>query len=130
LEYSTFGGTIATIKLFLPWRSASTAQQKAWQMTLEAYDADQLDQLALRVFDLAAVLRKMAETQRKKSLGEFLLHDKKAVEWIARLEQWARRADAEMQMQQIRVQADADARRATSYTQPKKKRKTVRNKKS
>lgn len=99
-------------------------------MTLEAYDADQLDQLALRVFDLAAVLRKMAETQRKKSLGEFLLHDKKAVEWIARLEQWARRADAEMQMQQIRVQADADARRATSYTQPKKKRKTVRNKKS
>jgi len=97
-------------------------------MTLEPYDAEQLDQLALRLFDVTAILRKMAENQRQEAVEEFLLHDKKALEWIDRLEQWARRAEADMQMQILKSQATADADRATRYRRPAKR--TARRKKS
>ena len=103
------------------YRTGQEADRKGCLMTLEAYDAEQLDRLALRVFDIAAILRGMAETQRRESLERSLLHDKKALEWIDRLERWARRAEAEMQVDVLRAQAAADARRATSYSRGSKR---------
>jgi len=58
-------------------------------MTLRAYDSHELDRLALRVLDVAARLRFTAEKCRDHDVPSFALHDKKALDWIARLEQWS-----------------------------------------
>ncbi len=60
-------------------------------MTLQTYDPQQVDQLALRLLDLAAVVRQMANRSRENGIADFALHDKKALEWCAKLEQWARK---------------------------------------
>ena len=58
-------------------------------MTLIPYDPKRLDDLALRLFDLAAVYRGLAQRCRKEGIESITLHDKKAMEWIAKLEFWA-----------------------------------------
>jgi len=80
-------------------------------MTLKPYDPAMLDQFALRLLDLAAILRKMAQRSREHGLRHFALHDKKAREWIANLERWAEKSQAEMEMRILEARA---ARRAAS----------------
>lgn len=62
-------------------------------MTLEPYNPDRIDQLALRVLDVCARLRAMAQTCREQQLPAIDLHDRKALEWLAKMEEWA--VDAE-----------------------------------
>ena len=71
-------------------------------MTLELYSADRLDQLALRVADILCAVRTMAARAREEAVPEFPLNDKKALEWIAKLEQWAHKAEAEVEMRVIK----------------------------
>lgn len=78
-------------------------------MTLEAYKPEQLDQLTLRVVDLAARLRAMASRCREADLPEFALHDRKAQEWLARLDEWALKTERELE---IAVRRQQGARRA------------------
>ena len=64
-------------------------------MTLANYTSGQLDQLALRLLDIAAILREMAVRSREQEVEPLPLHDRKAQEWCDKLEHWARRAQAE-----------------------------------
>lgn len=79
-------------------------------MTLEPYDPRKLDELALRLFDLAAAARKMAQRCRRYRVEDLALHDKKANEWRANLAQWVRKAqtDLEIRVLEIRSQRQGD----------------------
>jgi hypothetical protein len=81
-------------------------------MTLNAYDATMLDQFALRMLDLAAVIRQMSQRSREYGIDDFALHDKKALEWIANLERWTRRSAADLEMRVIEARA---SRRAEAW---------------
>jgi hypothetical protein len=67
-------------------------------MTLELYDADRLDQTALRILDIAASFRQMADALRRAPDLELAMHDKKAAEWLAHLERWAAESQARLEM--------------------------------
>ncbi len=67
-------------------------------MTLEPYQPRKLDEFALRLLDLAAAMRQMARRSREHAVEDLALHDKKAQEWTARLAQWARRAEADLEI--------------------------------
>jgi hypothetical protein len=55
-------------------------------MTLETYDPEKLDQLALRLLDVTGALRQMAAIARKHPEQKIVLQDHKPREWLARLE--------------------------------------------
>lgn len=83
-------------------------------MTLANYNPAQLDGLALRLLDIAAIVREMAHLSRQQGLETITLHDRKAQEWCDRLEHWARRAQAELD---VRVRMDRATRRAQTAEQ-------------
>lgn len=63
-------------------------------MTLVPYDTDRLNGLSLRIFDIAASIRRMSLIQKDLEIREFNLHEKKALEWIENLEHWAQLAES------------------------------------
>jgi hypothetical protein len=67
-------------------------------MTLVPYSPDGLDQLSLRVLDLCARLRQLARLSRETELAEVELHDRKALEWLDKLDEWLLRAEADVQL--------------------------------
>ncbi len=71
-------------------------------MTLDPYTPDRLDQLALRVLDISSQFRGMARRAREEELAQFALHDKKALEWLAKLEEWAHKSTAEFELASVR----------------------------
>lgn len=95
-------------------------------MTLEAYDPDQLDQLALRTLDLTAELRRMAVFCRKHGISSCPLHDKKALEWVARLEDWTHKTSARLELLGVRQRA---IRRAEKLTSPPRATTSTRRRK-
>jgi hypothetical protein len=64
-------------------------------MTLEPYGPDRLDVLSLQVLDICLNLRRISQVCREEQLGNIALNDKKALEWIGKLEQWVYKAQAE-----------------------------------
>jgi hypothetical protein len=82
-------------------------------MTLQRYSPDKLDQFALRLLDLAAMMRTMANISREHGIVDLALHDKKACEWSAKLEDWLHKAEADLD---VRVRQDRARRRAVSAT--------------
>ncbi len=78
-------------------------------MTLQPYSPEKLDRFALRLLDLAAMLRSMANTCRDQQVEDFTLHDKKASQWCSNLERWTHKVQSELEMQVIDARA---ARRA------------------
>jgi len=87
-------------------------------MTLEAYDPQRLDALALRVLDVAANLRSMANQCRENNLAGPVLHDKKASEWLAKLEHWSQQATTHVHLRAVQARAQ---RRAMSIAPPEPK---------
>lgn len=87
-------------------------------MTLQPYDPEKLDQLALRLLDQAAAMREMANTCREYQINDLALHDKKAIEWCENLDRWTRKARAELEMKAIDARADLRAE-ATSQRRGK-----------
>jgi hypothetical protein len=81
-------------------------------MTLNPYDPAMLDHFALRLLDLAAEIRHMAQASREHAIDDFTLHDKKALEWISNLERWVRKAAADLEMRVIESRA---SRRAMTH---------------
>jgi len=65
-------------------------------MTLEPYDPDRLDHMSMRVFDLCSRLRALARRVREEQLPPIELHDRKALEWLDKFEEWLFRAEAEV----------------------------------
>jgi hypothetical protein len=87
-------------------------------MTLQPYNPDKLDQLALRLLDQAAAIREMANVCREHQIGDFALHDKKASEWCDLLERWTSKARTELQMKVIDVRATHRAEAIARRQQP------------
>ncbi|MEN6451348.1 MAG: hypothetical protein ABFC96_12725 [Thermoguttaceae bacterium] len=81
-------------------------------MTLQAYDPKQLDQFALRLLDVAAILREMARRSREHGITDLAMHDKKALEWCAKLEQWAERTRADVEVRILQDRAERRGRTA------------------
>jgi hypothetical protein len=65
-------------------------------MTLEPYNSDGLDRMSLRVLDLCTRLRSLAQKSREEQLPPVKLHDRKALEWLDKLEDWLLQAEAEV----------------------------------
>ncbi|MBI2825466.1 MAG: hypothetical protein HYX69_12335 [Planctomycetia bacterium] len=65
-------------------------------MTLTPFPPATLDELALRLLDVAAAVRKMANSARENGLGDFQLHGNKAQEWLDKLEDWARDSEGRL----------------------------------
>jgi hypothetical protein len=81
-------------------------------MTLVVYDADRLDKTALRVLDIAAKIRKIAVVLREQPDVDLAIHDKKAAEWLAHLENWVTDSAAKLEMALIKQRG---AKRAKGY---------------
>lgn len=73
-------------------------------MTLEAYSADRLDELALRMLDCASQVRALANQARAEEVGPIELHDKKALEFLARLEDWIHKSEGTLAVAVRRAQ--------------------------
>ncbi len=80
-------------------------------MTLQTYDPHKLDQFALRLLDLAAIVRQMANRGREHGLADLPMHDKKALEWCAKLEQWAHKTRADLEVRILQDKAERRVRK-------------------
>lgn len=80
-------------------------------MTLQPYGPEELDQFALRLLDLAVIVREMANSSREHGITDLALHDKKAQEWCSRLDDWAHRAQADLE---VKIRQARARRRAIS----------------
>ena len=78
-------------------------------MTLKPYTPENLDDFALRLLDVAAIVREMARRSRDSQLPELALNDKKAQEWLGKLEHWVYRAQADLD---AKIRAARATRRA------------------
>ncbi|HEY1602895.1 MAG TPA: hypothetical protein VGG64_25040 [Pirellulales bacterium] len=74
-----------------------------------------LDELALRLLDVAAAVRKMANSAREMSLNDFQLHGNKAQEWLNNLELWASDGIVRMEQHSLR---ERGARRGRGLSEP------------
>jgi hypothetical protein len=81
-------------------------------MTLQVYNPHKLDQFALRLLDIAAVVREMAHKSRESGITDLAVHDKKAAEWCANLEQWARKTQADLEVRLLQDKAERRGRAA------------------
>ena len=87
---------------------------KIMAMTLQTYDPEELDQFALRLLDLVATVRQMANRSRERGIADLALHDKKALEWCGKLEQWARKTQADLEVRILQDKADRRGREAAN----------------
>ncbi len=81
-------------------------------MTLQTYSPHQLDQFALRLLDLAAIVRQAANESREYGIADLPVHDKKALEWCVKLEQWARKTRADLEVRILQHKAERRGRAA------------------
>jgi len=94
-------------------------QKVVRKMTLEAYNPDQIDRITLRTLDVCCRLRNMAQRSREEQLRTFPLHDKKALEWLAKLEEWVHKAEADLN---LAIYKQRGARQAAEVVSSRKKR--------
>jgi hypothetical protein len=87
-------------------------------MTLVPYDPERIDGLSLRVLDLCARLRNLARQCRQEQLPPIDLHDRKALEWVDKLEDWLLRAEAEVERSAWKNRGERKARQ-TKTARPK-----------
>jgi hypothetical protein len=78
-------------------------------MTLKPYSPEMLDQFALRLLDLACLVREMANRSRQYEITDFAVHDKKPNEWCHNLERWVRKSRAELEMKVVDARANRRA---------------------
>jgi hypothetical protein len=83
-------------------------------MTLEPYDLARLDALTLRLLDLCGRVRSIARTAQEAELPAVELHDRKALEWVEKLEEWVAGAEAQLHRQASLAKGARKARDAQS----------------
>lgn len=99
-------------------------------MTLIAFPPERLDELSLRLFDLAAEVRRMAMSSREIGLDDFQLHGNKAQEWLGQLEGWVHDAAARLDTAAIKRRGALRARQFASEAPPAGSRRRSGRKKS
>lgn len=67
-------------------------------MTLESYEPQEFDELALRLLDVAGTLRRLAVRCRHEELASMAINDRKALEWLGNIEAWASKAEADLEL--------------------------------
>jgi hypothetical protein len=67
-------------------------------MTLESYEPQEFDELALRLLDIASTLRRLAVRCRQEQLESMAVNDRKALEWLGNVEAWASKAEADLEL--------------------------------
>ncbi len=72
-------------------------------MTLETYDPDRFNELALRLMDLTGQLRRIAIRSQQEGLDPLPLNDKKALEWLGKLEEWVLKTEQEVERQSYKA---------------------------
>ena len=82
-------------------------------MTLRIYDPSKLDQFSLRLLDLASIVRQMANRSREHGIEDLPMHDKKALEWCAKLEQWAHKTQTDLEVKILQDRAEKRGRSAS-----------------
>ncbi len=87
-------------------------------MTLTPHSPATLDALALRLLDVAAVVRNMANKSRENGVDSFALHGNKVQEWMGHLEEWAYDGAARLESQVMR---ERGARRSQVVAGPVEK---------
>jgi hypothetical protein len=101
-------------------------------MTLVPFPPETLDDLALRLLDVAAKVRQMSVASRENAVVEFELHGNKVREWLQHLEGWAHDGAARLETIVIRQRGARRARGAVppapaaTPAKPVKKRKKTR----
>ena len=83
-------------------------------MTLEPYNPDRLDALSLRLLDLCARVRAMGRLSRDQQVDRLELHDRKALEYLDKFEEWLYKAEAELPRALMKHKGRAHARRTQS----------------
>lgn len=99
-------------------------------MTLISYDPARLDQLALRLLDVASTIRGVAQTARENDRASIALHDKKALEWLANLEAWCHRVATEAEMDRLRRKSEELARQLPAAGAAKRRSRTAASRKN
>jgi hypothetical protein len=87
-------------------------------MTLTPYSPATLDALTLRLLDVAALVRNMANKSRENGVDSFALHGNKVQEWMGHLEEWAYDGAARLESQVMR---ERGARRSQTLPNPTEK---------
>jgi hypothetical protein len=67
-------------------------------MTLEPYDSQELDRLALRLLDISGKIRSMSLVVSDAPHLAGGLHGRKARQWITQLERWAAESAARLEV--------------------------------
>jgi hypothetical protein len=95
-------------------------------MTLIPHSPATLDALALRLLDVAALVRGMANSSRENRIESLPLHGNKAQEWMGRLEEWAHDGAARLELQIMRERGTRRSQLAASDPKPRIKQRTKR----
>ncbi len=88
-------------------------------MTLIPFEPQEIDNIALRVLDLASAVRKMAEKARQNNIRQINLHANKIQEWLGKMEEWAHDAGARVDAEISKLDA---TRRAQQLLQKNKRK--------
>jgi len=81
-------------------------------MTLQPYGPEKLDEFALKLLDLAAIMRKMANQSREHRITDLHLHDKKAQYWYENLSNWVHKARSDLEVKILQSRAKRRAKTA------------------
>ncbi|HUT12731.1 MAG TPA: hypothetical protein VMY42_19700 [Thermoguttaceae bacterium] len=81
-------------------------------MTLQPYGPEKLDEFALNLLDLAAIMRKMANESRERGVTDLALHDKKAQYWYGNLSNWVHKVQSDLEVRILQSRAKRRAKTA------------------
>ena len=89
-------------------------------MTKTRFNDERFEKLALRFFELAGAMKALAQTTREEQLTQLELHDRKAQEWLGKLEVWAKVARRKVRDERLR---EIGARHARELLERDRRRK-------
>jgi hypothetical protein len=81
-------------------------------MTLKRYSSQDLDKLCLRTLDICSKIRALSREARDQEIAYVPLNDKKALEWLAALEGWLPKAEADLGVRIAKARGKRLAREA------------------
>lgn len=99
-------------------------------MTLIPFPPESLDELAWRLFDLAAIVREMATASREHGIADFELNGNKVQAWLASIEAWTQRGAGELETRIIRERGLRRAREMRAEEPRETSKKNTKNRRT